>query len=264
MSSSLRPALLLGAVLLSAACAAPSVTPSPAPPTDPPATTPAPPPPTPEPLTPSPEARLRLSFDLRSGDHGWRADYSDYTKPVAPGLDFRAERDERGFLLSGKNVSDDLFMYLRRQLTAADGISGGTAYRLTYRFKVLSDGPSGCMGVGGAPGEGVTFKVGGSATEPLPVERDDEIVLSIDKGNQVTGGRDASAAGDIANGIECDDAVGQDPMPFGQIVREHTHDHEVTAADDGTLWLVVGTDSGFEGTSNIVWQSIEVELEPVA
>jgi hypothetical protein len=89
-------------------------------------------------------------------------------------------------------------------------------------------------------------------------------VLSIDKGNQATGGRDASAAGDIANGIECEEALAHDPMPFAEIVREHTHDESVTADDDGTLWLVVGTDSGFEGTSTLVWQRIEIELEPVA
>jgi hypothetical protein len=120
------------------------------------------------------------------------------------------------------------------------------------------------MGIGGAPGEGVILKLGGSPTEPVPTEHGEDVWLSVDKGNQMQGGPAGSNAGDIANGIDCDEAIAQDPMPLGQVVREHVHDTNVTASDEGELWLLVGTDSGFEGATTIVYESIEVTLEPVS
>jgi hypothetical protein len=247
-----RSPLLAGSLLLLAACtAAPGATPNPTP-----GATPNPTPGTPQPI--------ELTFDFTSGGQEWKADYTDYTRPVHEGIQFHSELEERGYLLYGRNVSDDLFMYIRRLLTAEDGIVAGQSYRLTYRVTFLSDGPTGCMGIGGAPGEGVILKLGGSPTEPVPTEDGEDVWLSVDKGNQMQGGPAGSNAGDIANGIDCEEAIAQDPMPLGQVVREHVHDTNVTASDAGELWLLVGTDSGFEGATTIVYESIEVTLEPVS
>jgi hypothetical protein len=37
----------------------------------------------------------------------------------------------------------------------------------------------------------------------------------------------------------------------------------VRANPDGTFWLLVGTDSGFEGTTTLYYQRIGVTLTPV-
>ena len=42
--------------------------------------------------------------------------------------------------------------------------------------------------------------------------------------------------------------------------RTHEHPTPVTASADGDLWLLVGTDSGFEGLTRLYYLRFEVEL----
>jgi hypothetical protein len=75
------------------------------------------------------------------------------------------------------------------------------------------------------------------------------------------GGTAASVAGNIANGIPCQQALPY--SPFVLIQRSHQHIVNVTANASGELWLLVGTDSGFEGLTRLYYQSIRVKLIPV-
>ena len=72
-----------------------------------------------------------------------------------------------GWRLSGTNRSDDLFIYVKCKLT---GLPTGKTYRVGFSVTMLTNAPSGCVGVGGAPGEGVTLHAGMSATEPLTLD----------------------------------------------------------------------------------------------
>jgi hypothetical protein len=69
----------------------------------------------------------------------------------------------------------------------------------------------------------------------------------------------ASFAGTIANGQPCD--LG--PHPWVSIQRNHQHTTLVNANSKGEMWLFVGTDSGFEGLTNLYYQRIDVTLTPV-
>jgi hypothetical protein len=213
---------------------------------------------------------LRLEYDFLDGSDGWAAEISDFTDATRPD-DFVAETgvapigfDARSgyFHLAAGNRSDDLFMFLARSVGIDDGLVGSTPYRAAFTVEFASDAPTGCAGIGGAPGESVYLKVGATDTQPVPVETDDGVRLSIDKGNQSGGGADAEVAGDIANGIPCEQALEQDPVPYAIVTREHTLGDPVTTAPDGTLWLLVGTDSGFEGRTSLYYDRIVVELTP--
>jgi len=70
----------------------------------------------------------------------------------------------------------------------------------------------------------------------------------------------ASFAGTIANGVPCDSA----PKEFISIQRNHQHKTLVNANSKGELWLLVGTDSGFEGFTSLYYQRIDVTLTPVS
>jgi hypothetical protein len=263
--SRLLPLALL--VPLAAACAGPAD-----PPASPPVGQSPSPPPSPT-APPSPDGQpVTVRFDFRDGDHGWQggfADFSDETRPddTAVGIEdlppgAPAETDGQALLVTARNNSDDVFMFIKRQLGPDDGIAPDTEYRISFRITFLSDAPTGCMGVGGAPGESVYLKAGATTDEPLVVERDGEHVMSVDKGNQAQGGPAASVAGDVANGIDCDDALGAEPVPFGQVTHEHEHEATVTTDVEGGLWLLVGADSGFESATTLYYQSIEVTLTP--
>ncbi|HXH69158.1 MAG TPA: hypothetical protein VNI60_02305 [Pyrinomonadaceae bacterium] len=217
---------------------------------------------------------VEIEYNFKSGSSGWTADFADYNPATNDsgfyelynGIRLMPRKltyvSRRGFYIQGNNHSDDLFMFLKRRLTAADGIVAGQTYRIEYVIKLASDAPSGCGGIGGTPGESVYLKAGASSVEPLAVlQPNGYLRMNIDKGNQSQGGTAASVAGNIANGIPC--AAVFPLSKFALIERLHQHTTNVTANANGELWLLVGTDSGFEGTTRLYYQSIRVRLVPV-
>ena len=170
--------------------------------------------------------------------------------------------DGTGYYLEGMNHSDDLFIFLEKRLDRADGVVAGITYRVTYNIVFASNAPSDAFGIGGPPGEAVFLKAGATPTEP-EVYLDEAINyyrMTVDKGEGNSGsGPAASETGNIANGLEWSETV-----PYVSIERHHVHEFTVTAGTGGELWLLVGTDSGFEGLTGIYYQSISVTLNPVA
>jgi len=215
---------------------------------------------------------IALDYDFHHGALGWTADFADYPPSTDPdgslydlfaGLRFMPRKltrlPKRGFYIQGHNRSDDLYMFLKRRLSAGDGIVAGQTYRIEYVITLASNAPSGCGGIGGPPGESVFLKAGASSIEPLAVlQSNGYLRMNVDKGNQSQGGTAASVAGNIANGVPCEQALPY--YPFAIIQRIHQHPTNVTANKGGELWLLVGTDSGFEGLTRLYYQSIRVKL----
>lgn len=214
---------------------------------------------------PSPE-RVERTYTFAEGAAGWTSLFADYptdadTTADGMGLTFarRPLPDEvpqgHGLFLSGRNTSDDLFMGLRRRLT---DLSPNTTYALTVDATLASAAPSNCVGIGGPPGEAVWVKAGATAARPDRVVDDNGwFRLSVDKGGQSQGGEQARALGTIANGVEtCSDT------PFRLITRTMDEPLSVTADEAGALWLLVGTDSGFEGRTRLYYDTLRVTLDP--
>ena len=136
---------------------------------------------------------------------------------------------------------------------------------MTYTIVFASNAPSEAFGIGGPPGEAVFLKAGASPVEP-DVYLDtaiDYYRMNVDKGEGNSGsGPAASETGHIANGLTPDEIDMLNP-PYVTVERQHEHEYTVTASTDGEIWLLVGTDSGFEGLTGIYYQSIAVTLEPV-
>jgi hypothetical protein len=212
---------------------------------------------------------IELRYDFNEGASGWEAGFSDYgpefemelDSGIAP-LPESLGQDGTGFRLTGMNRTDDLFMFLKRRIGPDEGIQAGQTFRASYRIVFASDAPTGCAGIGGAPGEAVYLKAGVVSEEPDVVLVDGYWELTVDKSNQASGGREVWLVGDIANGIECEEALAAG-QPFALVEREYEHGVAVTVARNGALWLIVGTDSGFEGRTELYYMAIEVTLEPV-
>lgn len=218
---------------------------------------------------------IELDYNFHRGNLGWTAGFADYNPSTNPNgtlfqLDSRIRYiprkltgvPKRGYYIQGHNRSDDLFMFLKRRLTAEDGIVAGNAYRVEYVITFASNAATGCAGIGGAPGESVALKAGASPVEPLSVlQSNGYLRMNVDIGNQSNGGVAASVAGNIANGIPCEQAF--PILPFALVRRSHQHTSNVSANANGDLWLLVGTDSGFEGLTRLYYQRIQVKLIPV-
>jgi len=202
--------------------------------------------------------KIQIDFTFNNGTDGWLSGFADY--PVNPTADYQlvAEFSQlpsplqliSGFNLSGTNRSDDLFMFIKKQF---NGFEASTQYQLQFEITFASNEPTGCVGVGGAPGEGVTIKAGATINEPLSADNGNgDFRMNIDKGNQKIDGSDAIKIGDFANSKKCEDkdftyelkTLNNDAAPFN-----------VFTNTDGALWFLFSTDSGFESTTSIYFIS---------
>src|SRR4051812_24914357 len=157
--------------------------------------------------------RPGLDFDFSNGAQGWTAEFADY--PVGSGSFYELASGYRslpaplnsrgGFFISGNNHSDDLFMYIKRQVT---GFEPNTDYEVSLIVEFATDVPAGCGGVGGSPGESVFVKAGASSIEPTTfVDQLGYLRMNIDKGNQANSGIDAIVVGNVANSTVCEQNV---------------------------------------------------------
>lgn len=209
---------------------------------------------------------MTLESAFSSGMDGWELGFSDYPAnlslsdstllygfahgwspmppsilPVRPGIRMRSI-----------NRSDDLFMYIRKKVS---GLAENKDYRISIEMDIASNAPTNAVGVGGAPGEGVKVKAGASAMQPQSVrDANGWYRMNIDKGNQATGGADMVVVGHI--GVT-------DTTRVHAIIKRSTVTPIVRRSNAaGELWLIVGTDSGFEGITELWWARVKAVLEP--
>jgi hypothetical protein len=215
----------------------------------------------------APTARV-ITSDFDGGDNGWTGGFADL--PAAPNefYDLLIEpnaalpptargADARGFRIRSSNRSDDVFMFLKRQIR---GLAPGVRYRVSYTVTFASNAPETGFGVGGPPGTGVFVKAGATSVEPLPVPDatfPDFLVMNIDKGIQANSGTDARVIGNVA--------IPGDEFIYTLKTLATAPEQEITATADpaGRLWLIVGTDSGFEGLTDLYYTQINATLTPV-
>lgn len=206
----------------------------------------------------SPEV-MTIASDFSAGEDGWEAGFSEYSgdnaeiyelaegiAPLPPPLD----ESKTAYQVSGMNRSDDLFMYLTKRV---QGLKPGVRYHGRFTVRLASDARSGGVGAGGAPGESVGIGVGLTTDEPISApDQNNFYQMNIGKIQQCcTDGDDMVVIGDVANGT--DEYIYTEIERTGEFSAETDH--------QGVLWLIVGTDSGYEGKTTLYYSSIEVMLE---
>lgn len=207
---------------------------------------------------------IEREFTFKDGPEGWSGGFADLPVDYKDnGYDLAFEYTDlpvnfgnstKGLFISGHNRSDDLFMFIKRKLDQTDGIKPNTTYKVDVQFDLITNVAPNLVGIGGAPGESVYVKMGATTIEPVPVLNDTYYRMNIDKGQQASGGRDAIVIGNVAKIDSTDDSYQAKTMS-GSV--------QVTTDDSGTLWLLIGTDSGFEGITNLYYTNIKVKLEEV-
>ncbi|WP_257668678.1 hypothetical protein [Parapedobacter tibetensis] len=183
-----------------------------------------------------------LYSDFSDGKDGWQAGFSEYNgdnveiyelEEGLATLPAPLDENEPAYRISGMNRSDDLFMYLTKR---AEGLKPSTRYKGTFTLHIASDARSGGVGAGGAPDENNFYE------------------MNIDKIQQCcTDGSDMVVIGNVANGTE----------EYVYTLLERTGEFSATTDDDGMLWIIVATDSGFEGKTTLHYSSIRVALEEI-
>jgi len=204
--------------------------------------------------------KTELVYHFLAGPDGWTGDFADYPdgREAAWALSFRyatlpppLDTNKGALMLSGNNHSDDLFMFVKKKIS---GLLPDTLYQISFLIEFASNIPDGMTGIGGSPGEGVIIKAGATAVEPVKVldPSDGRYRMNIDKGNQTQGGRDMMVLGNFANGTD------KNEYTLKTVVNPVIFPCRTNA--NGELWLVAGTDSGFEGITTIYYNRIEAIL----
>lgn len=201
-----------------------------------------------------------LYFDFEKDDGGFTPIYADYpnSEGVENFYEFRHSYEEipidgagKGIFISGNNHSDDLFMGYVKTL---EGLAPARTYHVTVSFKLATDVDSGQVGVGGSPGESVTVKCGLTQTQPVSiVYGTGEYAyyrLNIDAGQQSNGGKDMVVVGDMAKT--------ENNRPGEYEFKEFQAEFDVAANILGEIFLIIGTDSGFEATTSYYLDDISV------
>ena len=204
-----------------------------------------------------------FGFDFESYSEGWTVGFADLPvghdqsifeldhghRPLPDGL------EGSGIYVQGHNRSDDLFMFLKRRV---GGLRPNAAYAVSISLDLATNVPTTSFGIGGSPGESVFVKAGASTVEPVADEgRNRHLRMNIDKGNQANGGESMVVVGNVAHG----EVVNRE-------YRLKTLDNmdlplSVSTDGEGRVWLIVGTDSGFEGLSAFYYARISYTLSIV-
>ncbi len=201
-----------------------------------------------------------FTFAFERSAEGWTTGFADLPadapqdlyeldggyRPLPEGL------EGAGIYLQGHNRSDDLFMFLKHQV---GGLRPNTVYAVSMSIDLATRIPPGLIGIGGSPGESVYVKAGASTVEPVTVEDDlGHLRLNIDKGNQSKGGEAMLVLGDIAHPDASGDSFAIKTLTSaGQPLVVETD-------GQGRVWLIVGTDSGFEGKTTLYYTRISYEF----
>lgn len=197
-------------------------------------------------------------FDFNEEQHNWTAGFADfpanpqdsslfelksaYTEPSESKL------TKRSVMLSGKNVNQDLFMYIKRKI---DQLQPNTDYTLTFSVELASDLNS----VSAATGGSVFLKAGATYSEPKSVIEGGKYVMNIDKGNMDSAGEDMITLGDIF--------LTGTGTSYALISRSNTMANSRYVArtnSNGELWLIIGTDATIGGTTKVFYTRIKVVL----
>ncbi|GAB3896635.1 hypothetical protein GCM10028803_14440 [Larkinella knui] len=197
--------------------------------------------------------------DFRTDTDGWVAEVTDYSTAQESIIEFQSglkalpaplDATKKSFMTSGHNRSDDLFMFLKKKVT---GLKPNQTYLIDFEIELASQYGTNSVGIGGSPGGSVYLKAGVSATEPKKVKEGDDYRLNIDKGNQMEGSAAVPVLGNIG--------AGDDVTQYKLIQRTTSEPIMAKTNDAGELWLLVGTDSGFEGLTTLYYNKIKAVAE---
>src|SRR5438132_10625792 len=99
---------------------------------------------------------IRIVADFNSPATDWGFGSSDYSIGTEP-PDLVAEPRTLpqplvgfGLYTAGTNRSDDLFIFIKKKFS---GFAPLKAYSMRFELQIVTNAPSGCVGVGGTPGE---------------------------------------------------------------------------------------------------------------
>lgn len=203
-----------------------------------------------------------FEYDFRESEFGWESFFTNYNVGNSEGMDF--ETDYRSLpeplntadmaqYIRATNQSDDVKMLFRREV---NGLAPNTEYGVQFDIRFGTSVPSGCFGIGGSPGGAVRVIADASRLMPEPFIEDGYYLLNVEQEGDPEEWYQNAIMGDIANSRECEDGY---EYEIKEIQSGPGH-AAVTTDENGSAWLLFGTRSGFEGTTELYYTYIKAEF----
>ncbi|SMO97108.1 hypothetical protein [Gracilimonas mengyeensis] len=201
-------------------------------------------------------AKMIFEYDFRQQPAEWEAFFTNYNVGWEEKMELSSEyrnlpepldSQDSGHYISAVNNSDDVKMLFRKQV---DGLEANTTYKVAFEVSFATSAPSGCVGIGGAPGEAVKIIADASTTQPQPIlnEEKDYYLLNIEQQNDPQQWYQNVIMGHIANSRECEEGEQYEIKTLQS--DQHT---TVTSDENGRAWLLFGSRSGFEGETELYY-----------
>ncbi|MCE0723287.1 MULTISPECIES: hypothetical protein [Legionella] len=205
-----------------------------------------------------------------SKKENFKVSFADYPKGEEKFFELQFKNDAKlpyeintslhALKISGNNHSDDLFMYAYKKVK---DLKPNTTYRVSFSLEFASNAPDGSTGVGGSPGDSVYVKIGAVSHKPLRYVDDlNHYRINLDKGNQALDGKDMLTIGSF--GVDTANSVYRlKTLPYlpTEEIQTKLANYTTRTNDKGEVWLVLGTDSGFESTTTIFYTSLSVTFK---
>lgn len=214
------------------------------------------------------DTEYQFEFEFENDEQGWVTGFADLPADYDPMIyeldsgwgELPSGLEGNAIFLSGHNRSDDLFMFLKVQV---EGLKPDSTYQVEFSIDLASNTPEGLMGIGGSPGESVFVKAGATTQEPEVITDDAGwLRMNIDKGNQASEGKDMINLGTLANpNIDLDTFTGEEYALMTLTSEDRLF--EVIPDGNGIVWLIVGTDSGFEGPTRVYYDKISIQMNEI-
>ncbi len=217
-------------------------------------------------LTGSDQTVTTFETDFNTSETSWEPFYTGYPVSYEENMEFDhgleplpspLDSEQTGYFITAFNRSDNVKMLFRKQV---DGLKPNTRYGVQFTVQFATEVPSGCAGIGGAPGEAVKVIADASEIRPEPIIEDEGdngyVLLNIQyMGDQQEWYQNA-IMGHIANSRECEDGY---EFEIKEVSSQRVHT-TVTSNSEGEAWLMFGTRSGFEGQTNLFYTNFKAEF----
>lgn len=212
---------------------------------------------------------LEFKYTFAQTAEGWTAGFADLPADYKS-MDFQLQNGPKSlpesgatsggsFMLSGMNRSDDLFMYLSRRLDKSGGLKANTVYQVKLAFDLTVKSAGDSVGIGGSPLSSVYVKAGVLNQEPKAIETQENggegfLRMNVDKGNQSVDGKDMPLLGNL----EPDPA--DTPESDGYFAKHFERTFTATSGPNGEIYVIIGTDSGYEGLTTLYYSNIALTV----
>lgn len=210
---------------------------------------------------PHPDAKI-FTYDFSMSQDDWIGGFSDHHPLFSSDYDLLFLRatlpaplntSKYALKIGGTNRSDDLFMFIKRKIT---GLDPNKTYRVRFDVEFASDTPTNLVGVGGSP-DAVYMKAGATLQEPVSdyMAHENTFRMNIDHGNQSQDGADMYNIGTIG--------VGRNTTQYTLISRNNkSRLFPITTDSNGEVWVIIGTDSGYESRTELYYNKITLTFNP--